>query len=79
MKNDIKKPRLFISSRKGVYSKIYDDIYFDKFNPIKEKEYVYLKANDLLNRFKLSNKFCIAELGFGTGLNFVLTFGGLKC
>ncbi|MBL6680091.1 MAG: tRNA (5-methylaminomethyl-2-thiouridine)(34)-methyltransferase MnmD [Alphaproteobacteria bacterium] len=74
MKNDIKKPRLFISSRKGVYSKIYDDIYFDKFNPIKEKEYVYLKANDLLNRFKLSNKFCIAELGFGTGLNFVLTW-----
>ena len=64
MKNDIQKPRLFISSKKGVFSRRYDDIYFDKLNGLKEKEYVYLKANDLANRFNLSDKFCIAELGF---------------
>jgi len=74
MKNDIQKPRLFISSKKGVFSRRYDDIYFDKLNGLKEKEYVYINANDLANRFNLSNKFCIAELGFGTGLNFILTW-----
>ena len=74
MKNNIQKPRLLISLKKGVFSRRYNDIYFDKLNGVNEKEYVYLEANDLANRFKLSNKFCIAEFGFGTGLNFILTW-----
>ena len=74
MKNNIQKPRLLISLKKGVFSRRYNDIYFDKLNGVNEKEYVYLEANDLANRFNLSNKFCIAEFGFGTGLNFILTW-----
>ena len=74
MKNNIQKPRLLISLKKGIFSRRYNDIYFDKLNGVNEKEYVYLEANDLANRFNLSNKFCIAEFGFGTGLNFILTW-----
>ena len=74
MKNNIQKPRLLISLKKGVFSRRYNDIYFDKLNGVNEKEYVYLEANDLANRFNLSNKFCVAEFGFGTGLNFILTW-----
>ena len=74
MKNSIHKSSLLISSKKGVYSRRYDDIYFDKIDGIKEKEHVYLNANDLANRIQLSSKLCIAELGFGTGLNFILTW-----
>ena len=74
MKNNIQKPRLLISLKKGDFSRRYNDIYFDKLNGVNEKEYVYLEANDLANRFNLSNKFCIAEFGFGTGLNFILTW-----
>lgn len=74
MKNSIQKSSILISSKKGVYSRWYDDIYFDKTDGVKEKEHVYLNANDLANRIKLSDKLCIAELGFGTGLNFILTW-----
>ena len=74
MKNNIQKSSILISSKKGVYSRWYDDIYFDKTDGVKEKEHVYLNANDLANRIKLSDKLCIAELGFGTGLNFILTW-----
>ena len=64
MKNSIQKSSILISSKKGVYSRWYDDIYFDKTDGVKEKEHVYLNANDLANRIKLSDKLCIAELGF---------------
>ena len=74
MKNSIQKSSILISSKKGVYSRWYDDIYFDKIDGVKEKEHVYLNANDLANRIMLSDKLCIAELGFGTGLNFILTW-----
>jgi len=74
MKNNIHKSSLLISSKKGVYSRRYDDIYFDKTDGIKEKEHVYLNANDLANRIQFSSKLCITELGFGTGLNFILTW-----
>ena len=74
MKNSIQKSSILISSNKGVYSRWYDDIYFDKTDGVKEKEHVYLNANDLANRIMLSDKLCIAELGFGTGLNFILTW-----
>ena len=74
MKNSIQKSSILISSKKGVYSRWYDDIYFDKTDGVKEKEHVYLNANDLANRIKLSDKLCIAELGFGAGLNFILTW-----
>ncbi len=73
MKNILKKSKLLISSELGVYSNLYKDIYFNKFNGIKETEQNFLKANNLALRFQKSDKFIIGELGFGTGLSFLLT------
>ena len=74
MKNCLKKSKLSISSKLGVYSKFYNDIYFDKANGMQESEHVYLKTNNLPMKFKKTEIFTIAELGFGTGLNFLLTW-----
>jgi tRNA 5-methylaminomethyl-2-thiouridine biosynthesis bifunctional protein len=74
MKNYLKKSKLSISSKLGVYSKFYNDIYFDKANGMQESDHVYLKTNNLEMKFKKAEMFTIAELGFGTGLNFLLTW-----
>ena len=52
MKNNLKNSQISISSKSGVYSNLYDDIYFDKLNGIKESEHVYLNTNNLAKRFK---------------------------
>jgi len=74
MKNYLKKSKLSITSKLGVYSKFYNDIYFDKVNGMQESDHVYLKTNNLEMKFKKAEMFTIAELGFGTGLNFLLTW-----
>ena len=73
MKNNLKKAEILISPELGIYSNLYKDIYFDKYHGIKETQHNFLKANNLASRFKKSNKFIISELGFGTGLSFLLT------
>ena len=47
MKNNLINPKFSISSKLGIYSKSYNDIYFDKLNGLKEKEHVYLNTNYL--------------------------------
>ena len=74
MKNNLINPKFSISSKLGVYSKLYNDIYFDKLSGLKESDHVYLKTNSLTTKFKKKANFVIAELGFGTGLNFLLTW-----
>ena len=74
MKNNLKKTQLSISSKFGVYSNLYKDIFFDKTDAIKESEHVYIKTNNLSTRFKRKSNYTIAELGFGTGLNFLLSW-----
>ena len=74
MKNNLINPKFSISSKLGIYSKSYNDIYFDKLNGPKETEHVYLNTNNLTKKFKNKQKFVIAEIGFGTGLNFLLTW-----
>ena len=74
MKNYLIKSKLSISSKLGVYSNFYNDIYFDKANGMQESDHVYLKTNNLEMKFKNTDMFTIAELGFGTGLNFLLTW-----
>ena len=62
-------------------SALYDDIYFSNDDALAESKYVYVDANDLPHRFskmkEVSTKdqqpFVIAELGFGVGLNFLVT------
>lgn len=57
------------------YSTQFDDIYFDTAAGTSQSECVFIKGNNLIERFKEhKGKFVIAETGFGTGLNFLLTW-----
>lgn len=55
------------------YSHQFNDTYFSREDGIAESTYVFLKHNDLVQRWHSSDEFVIAEFGFGTGLNFFLT------
>ncbi len=56
-------------------SEAFGDVYFSVDNGVAESEYVFLKGNQLLEQWQscTQSHFCIAETGFGTGLNFLLT------
>ena len=59
-------------SESGVpISRRFDDPYFSLENGLAETRHVFLSGNDLPARFR--DGFYIAELGFGTGLNFLAT------
>lgn len=66
--------------REGLpYSPVFDDVYFSREDGCAEKQYVFIEGNRLKERFiKLHEReqpvFTIAETGFGTGLNFLLTW-----
>ena len=49
----------------------FNDVYFSVDGGVDETHYVFLQGNDLPNRWKGEENFTIAELGFGTGLNFL--------
>lgn len=49
----------------------FDDPYFSLDNGLAETRHVFLQGNDLPDRFR--DGFHVAELGFGTGLNFLTT------
>jgi len=58
------------------YSRLFEDIYFSREGGLEETHHVFLQANDLVRRWQEAEKtgeslFIIAELGFGTGLNFL--------
>ncbi|MEZ4752814.1 MAG: bifunctional tRNA (5-methylaminomethyl-2-thiouridine)(34)-methyltransferase MnmD/FAD-dependent 5-carboxymethylaminomethyl-2-thiouridine(34) oxidoreductase MnmC [Bdellovibrionota bacterium] len=53
-------------------SERYGDLYFSKENGIEESEYVFFTLNNLVKRWQTEQDFTICELGFGTGLNFLL-------
>lgn len=52
-------------------SETFDDPYFSLENGLAETQHVFLRGNDLPARFR--DGFHVAELGFGTGLNFLAT------
>lgn len=57
-------------------STLFDDIYYSKHSGVKEADYVFIKHNNLENRFKAlkdNEFFVIAESGFGAGINFLTT------
>ncbi|HBN14398.1 MAG TPA: bifunctional tRNA (5-methylaminomethyl-2-thiouridine)(34)-methyltransferase MnmD/FAD-dependent 5-carboxymethylaminomethyl-2-thiouridine(34) oxidoreductase MnmC [Pseudohongiella sp.] len=66
------------------YSPEYADVYFSREGGLAETHHVFLQANDLLGRWQRLDAelqrsgqkavFVIAELGFGTGLNFLCTW-----
>lgn len=55
-------------------SGVFDDVYFSRDGGIAETEYVFLRGNGLPERFTDHAHFKIMELGFGTGLNFLVTW-----
>ncbi|KTD08207.1 bifunctional tRNA (5-methylaminomethyl-2-thiouridine)(34)-methyltransferase MnmD/FAD-dependent 5-carboxymethylaminomethyl-2-thiouridine(34) oxidoreductase MnmC [Legionella jamestowniensis] len=54
----------------------FDDIYFSTEGGLQETEHVFIKGNRLLERWQVlpDDRFVIAETGFGSGLNFLLTW-----
>lgn len=64
------------------YNPDFADVYFSADNGLAESEHVFIQHNQLLERFKQVaeqavdnnfSQFVIAETGFGSGLNFLLT------
>ena len=56
-----------------IYSRKYDDVYFQKSGGLAEKRYVFVEANYLSERFRHAHKITILEFGFGLGLNLLAT------
>ncbi len=54
-------------------SSAFGDVYFSRGGGVAETAYVFLKGNGLPERWAGVSRFTIAELGFGTGLNFLVT------
>ncbi len=52
----------------------FDDPYYSRVDGLSETRHVFLDGNDLPARWEGRNQFHIAELGFGTGLNFCSTW-----
>jgi tRNA 5-methylaminomethyl-2-thiouridine biosynthesis bifunctional protein len=54
----------------------FDDVYFNDMGGVAESNYVFIESNHLIQRWQSNQQhsnFCIAETGFGTGLNFLVT------
>lgn len=56
------------------FSEAFQDRYFADEDGLAESRYVFLEQNQLPSRWQKNDSFVIAELGFGTGLNFLATF-----
>ncbi|MDY0135759.1 MAG: bifunctional tRNA (5-methylaminomethyl-2-thiouridine)(34)-methyltransferase MnmD/FAD-dependent 5-carboxymethylaminomethyl-2-thiouridine(34) oxidoreductase MnmC [Thiomicrospira sp.] len=66
-------PAKLIWQHNRPYSPIYDDIYFIDAQGEDEVNHVFITPNQLIERFAQAHTFCIAETGFGSGLNFLVT------
>jgi len=55
------------------HSDRFSDTYYTKTDGQGETDHVFIKGNNLTDRWARSQHFTIAELGFGTGLNFLET------
>ncbi len=68
--------RTQLSWREGAmpFSERFQDFYYSKEDGRAETREVFLGGNDLPKRWEVHTHFTIAELGFGTGLNFLETW-----
>ncbi|MFL0809773.1 MAG: bifunctional tRNA (5-methylaminomethyl-2-thiouridine)(34)-methyltransferase MnmD/FAD-dependent 5-carboxymethylaminomethyl-2-thiouridine(34) oxidoreductase MnmC [Agarilytica sp.] len=84
--SDIATAQLSWDPKGQPYSTSFDDIYFSKEDGIAESRYVFLQGNQLPHRWNdffasrevAPSIFTIGETGFGTGLNFLLTWAAWK-
>ncbi|MEP2980567.1 MAG: tRNA (5-methylaminomethyl-2-thiouridine)(34)-methyltransferase MnmD [Lentilitoribacter sp.] len=79
-KNDIDLSSHTLEWREGdmPYSTGFGDYYYSKSDGRLECDHVFIDGNDLKERFANTNAITIAELGFGTGLNFLETVRQFK-
>ena len=77
MENKLKNISV-ISSNKILKSEKFNDFYFNSINPTNECKYVYINANNLTQKIKKTSNLVIGELGFGIGLNFIMTVKSLE-
>lgn len=69
----LKEPQIKWNQDGTPESTEFGDIYFSKENGLAESSHVFLEGNSLPDAWKSRDLFTIAELGFGTGLNFLNT------
>lgn len=73
-KSVITAPKLSFRQDGTPYSEQFNDIYFDSESGYQQSEQIFILGNNISERIKQANdRFVIAETGFGTGLNFLLT------
>lgn len=68
------KTSLIFQKNGSPFCQRFNDIYFDIDDAQQQSETVFIETNKIVDKLILSNNtFTIAETGFGTGLNFILT------
>ena len=71
----------YLGATRVIQRLCYDDIYFNNENGLEESKYVFLQHNQLTKRFFFNSDtqtLTLAETGFGTGLNFLLTLHAFR-
>ncbi len=57
-----------------LHSELFDDFYFSPDDGLAESRYVFVEQAGLIERMRSQEHVCIAETGFGTGLNFLASW-----
>ncbi len=57
-----------------LFSTTYDDVYHSSYGAAGQARHVFLAGNQLPERWQDKDRFVILETGFGTGLNFLVTW-----
>jgi tRNA 5-methylaminomethyl-2-thiouridine biosynthesis bifunctional protein len=73
--NIIMHAQVHWSDQSEPYSTLFNDVYFNSNQGLKESQYVFFDGNSLAERWITfpDRQFCIVETGFGSGLNFFNT------
>ena len=67
-------PEITVDAAGTARSLAFDDVYFSARGGMEETEHVFLAGNGLPKRWREREHFTIGELGFGTGLNFLVAW-----
>lgn len=70
----IKPAKPFWDDKGRLVSDLYGDVYFTGDDGIEEGLHIFIKGNGLPGRWQDAKTFTIIETGFGTGLNFLITW-----
>lgn len=73
----VPEPALDLTDETPV-SSAFGDVYFSRHGGVAETSHVFLRGNGLPERWQGRQHFTIGELGFGTGLNFLVTLQAFR-